>query len=211
MDRVADSFFYPFRPGARRSWLIGILLLVLLPIGFIPLLGYAVAVVRRSALDPAAGPPAWRPLRTLLLDGILLAFLLAALALPFALLLPPLVGAARPPLATTHVDPLLVGPLAAVIATGVAALPCGILLLVLMPAATARYALSGAPADLFNAPAALRLVRSRFGAWNLVVVAIVTSWAIGLAAAGLLLVGALPGVFYALLVSSHATGSLADA
>src|SRR3977135_1496289 len=61
MDRVADSFAYPFRRGAGRAWLIGIPLVVLLPLGVVPLLGYAVAVVRSAATDPKAGLPPWRP------------------------------------------------------------------------------------------------------------------------------------------------------
>jgi len=43
------------------------------------------------------------------------------------------------------------------------------------------------------------------------VVAIVTAWAIGLSGVGLALVGLVPGVLYAMLVSAHATASLADA
>jgi len=56
MDRVAGSFSFPFRRGAGRAWLIGIPLLLLLPLGVVPLLGYAVAVVRSAAADPDAGP-----------------------------------------------------------------------------------------------------------------------------------------------------------
>jgi uncharacterized membrane protein (DUF441 family) len=55
------------------------------------------------------------------------------------------------------------------------------------------------------------MVKRGFPTWNLVVVAIVTAWAIGLAGVGLALVGVIPGVFYALLVSSHATAALTDA
>jgi len=108
-------------------------------------------------------------------------------------------------------DPFLRGGLALVIAGAVAALPWGILLLVLMPSATARLATSSRYRDLLDAPAAIRTVRQRFPAWNLAVVAIVTAWAIGLSGLGLALVGVVPGVLYAMLVSAHATASLADA
>lgn len=211
MDRVADAFLYPFRPGARRAWLVGIPLVALLPVGFIPLLGYAVAVIRSSAADPAAGPPPWRPVRRILCDGLLVAAILGILTLPFALLVPPLAGAAGRSVSGFGFDPFLIGPIAAVIAAAVSALPCGILLLVIMPAATARFAASSRAGDLFDVPGALRLVRRRFAPWNLVVVAIVTSWAIGLAGMGLALVGVVPGIVYAVLVSAHATGTLVDA
>lgn len=210
MDQVAGSFGFPFRRGAGRAWLIGIPLLVLLPLGLVPLLGYAVAVVRSAAVDPEAGPPPWRPLPRLLAEGLLVALTIAVLTAPFALLASALtVPAGR--LLAGIVDPFLRAGLAAVIAGAVAALPWGILLLVLMPPATARFARSGFPGDLVNLPAALRTVRQRFAAWNLVVVAIVTAWAIGLSGVGLALVGVVPGVLYAILVSAHATASLADA
>jgi len=54
-------------------------------------------------------------------------------------------------------------------------------------------------------------VRRLFPAWNLVVVAIVTAWAVGLCGLGLALVGVVPGILYAMLVSAHATATLADA
>ena len=66
MDRIAAAFLYPFRKGRGRAWLVGLPLLVLLPLGVIPLLGYTVAVVRASSADPAAGPPGWSPLPRLL-------------------------------------------------------------------------------------------------------------------------------------------------
>jgi hypothetical protein len=39
--------------------------------------------------------------------------------------------------------------------------------------------------------------------------AIVTGWLVGLACAGLLCIGIVPGIFYAILVSAHATAALA--
>jgi hypothetical protein len=210
MDRVAGSFGFPFRPGAGRAWLVGIPLLVLLPLGLVPLLGYTVAIVRSAAADPNAGPPPWRPLPRLLREGLLLALTLALLSAPFALLAAGLAAPAERLLAGVA-DPFLRAGLALVIAGAAAALPWGILLLVLMPPATARFARRGELGDLLDLPAAIRTVRRRFPAWNLVVVAIVTAWAIGISGVGLALVGLIPGVLYAMLVSAHATASLADA
>jgi hypothetical protein len=211
MDRVAAAFGYPFRAGGGRAWLVGLPLLVFLPLGVIPLLGYSVAVVRASIADPAAGPPGWSPLTRLLREGLLLALVLAVLSVPFGLLAWVLTSPVRGALAGLLQDAFLRATVPLVAAAALAALPWGILLLVLMPPATARFAASGRALDLFDLPAAVRLLGHRFPAWNLVVVAIVTAWAIGLAGLGLALVGVIPGVFYALLVSSHATASLADA
>jgi Protein of unknown function (DUF4013) len=210
MDRVAGSFTFPFRTGAGRVWLIGIPLLVLLPLGLVPLLGYTVAVARSAAADPEAGPPPWRPLPRLLAEGLLVALVIAVLTAPFVLLAAALTAPAGRLLLGVS-DPFLRDGLAVVIAGAVAALPWGILLLVLMPPATARFARSGLYADLVDVPAAIRIVSRRFPTWNLAVVAIVTAWAIGLSGVGLALVGVVPGVLYAMLVSAHATASLADA
>jgi hypothetical protein len=210
MDRVADSFAYPFRRGAGRAWLVGIPLVVLLPLGVVPLLGYAVAVVRSAATDPQAGPPPWRPLPRLLAEGLLVALVLFLLTAPFALLTSALAPSTGLLFAGVS-DPFLRSGLGLLIAAAAAALPWGILLLVLLPPATARFARSGRFADLVNVAAAVRIVRRRFPTWNLVVVAIVTAWAIGLCGLGLALVGVVPGILYAMLVSAHATASLADA
>jgi hypothetical protein len=210
MDRVAGSFVFPFRRGAGRAWLIGIPLVLLLPLGVVPLLGYAVAVVRSAGVDPEAGPPPWQPVRRLLAEGLAVAIVIVVLTAPFALV----ASALAAPAALLFVgvgDPFLRAGLALVIAAAAAALPWGILLLVLMPPATARFARSRAYADLVDLPAAVRTVKRGFPAWNLVVVAIVTAWAIGICGVGLALVGVVPGVLYAVLVSAHATASLADA
>ena len=209
MDRVAGSFGFPFRRGAGRAWLIGIPLVVLLPLGLVPLLGYTVAIVRSAAVDPEAGPPPWRPLPRLLAEGLSVALLIALLTVPFALLAAALTIPAGLLLAGIG-DPFLRGGLATVVASAVAALPWGILLLVLMPPATARLARTGSYYELVDVAAAVRTVRRRFPDWNLVVVAIVTAWAIGLSGLGLALIGVVPGVLYAMLVSAHATASLAD-
>ena len=210
MDRVAGSFGFPFRRGAARAWLVGLPLVVLLPLGAVPLLGYAVAVVRSSGRDPEAGPPSWGPLGRLLGDGCWMAAALVLLTAPFALLALSL-GRLLSTVLGGLLDPPVRAVVAPVVGAAMAGLPWGILLLVLMPAATARFARSGSPRDLFDAGASIAAVRGRFGAWNLVVVAIVTAWALGLCGLGLAVVGVVPGVLYAVLVSAHATGSLADA
>jgi hypothetical protein len=51
-------------------------------------------------------------------------------------------------------------------------------------------------------------VRRDFTTWNLAAAAMVTGWAIGLACVGLLCLGIVPGVFYAILVSAHASAAL---
>jgi hypothetical protein len=208
MNHVAAAFGYPFRKGAARAWLYGLPLVLFLPLTFIAVLGYAVAAVRASAADPAAPPPPFAPWGRLLKDGFWASLALAVLTLPFAVLLGPLAGWLRPLLAGFERDPFLAGAYAATLAAALLALPWGILLLVLMPAATARFALTGSPRDLFDWKAALGTVRRRFPLWNLVVVAIVTAWGLGLAGLGLLCLGAVPGVFFAILVSAHATAVL---
>ena len=52
MDLVAASFGWPFRGGRRSYWAIGVVTVLLLPIAFIPLLGYAVAATRAASQDP---------------------------------------------------------------------------------------------------------------------------------------------------------------
>ena len=90
MDLVAASFAWPFRGEWRSRWLIGLTMVVLLPIAFIPLLGYAVAATRAAAIDPGAGLPRWAPSRRLLADGFWVALAIALIAAPFALALGPL-------------------------------------------------------------------------------------------------------------------------
>ena len=105
-------------------------------------------------------------------------------------------------------DKLLADIYAHVIAFMVLALPWGLLALLVLPHATATFAASGNPGDLFDLAAAVRGVRRDFATWNLAAAAIVTGWAIGLACAGLLCVGIVPGIFYAILVSAHAAAAL---
>ena len=94
------------------------------------------------------------------------------------------------------------------VAVLILALPWGIVVLLLMPHATARYAVTHRARDLFDFSSSLRSVRRDFAAWNVTVAAIVTAWAIGLACAALFCAGVVPGVFYAILVSAHATAAL---
>jgi hypothetical protein len=77
-----------------------------------------------------------------------------------------------------------------------------------MPHATARFAASGRPGDVFNFPAAIKAVGRDFATWN-VSAAAITGWLVGLGCAGLLCIGIVPGIFYAILVSAHATAALA--
>jgi hypothetical protein len=135
----------------------------------------------------------------------------AVVSAPFALLWWPISSLVARLLARTGIgptDPLLARAWALDIAGFVVLLPWIGLLLILMPAAAARFAVSGKAGDLFDFRTSLATDRSHVGEWNLAVAAVVTAWILGLACAGLLCVGAVPGVFYAILVSSHATATL---
>ena len=170
--------------------------MLLLPVAFVPLLGYAVAVTRSAAADPFRRPPPVLELTgRLFTDGLWTALAIAVTVAPFALAF----------VALTR----LVDGVGLVIAFYLLALPWGLVALLVFPHGTATFALSGNPRDLFDVAASVRCVRRDFATWNAVVAAIVTAWAIGLACAGLLWVGILPGIFYAILVSAHATAALA--
>lgn len=200
MRVVAESFAWPFRGAWRSAWAIGLITVLLLPLLFVLLLGYAVAATRETENGSVNGPPAWRLSARLLVDGFWVSIVLLISALPFALLLNPLAGVLNG-LTRGGFD-------SHVLAFFVLALPWGLVVLLVMPHATASFAASGRAADLFNVASAIRRVRSDFSTWNVVVAAIVTSWAIGVACAGLLCVGIVPGIFYAILVSAHATAAL---
>ena len=187
MTRIADAFAWPFRAGAA-TWIVGAILVLLLPIAFVPLLGYAVAATR------SAQPPRWALGWRLLTDGFWMALAVALTLLPFAI-------------ALLVLAQVLSG-IALVIAFFVLALPWGLVALLLLPHATAVFATTGNPRDFFDFAASLRGVRRDFATWNVVVAAIVTGWAIALACVGLLCVGIVPGIFYAILVSAHATSAL---
>jgi hypothetical protein len=205
--QVARSFGWPFRGRWRASWAIGLLTVLLLPIGFVPLLGYAVRATRAAASDPGAGLPSWSLRPTLLADGLWVAAALAVLTAPFAILLVPVAGALGVP-ALWRSSGTMLQVEAHVAAALVLALPWGLLLLLIMPHATARFAITGRARDLFDFAAAIRNVGRDFAAWNVAVAAIVTAWAIGLACVGLVCAGAVPGIYYAILVSAHATATL---
>ena len=207
MNRVAAAFSYPFRAGPGR-WLMGSLLVLAWPLAFIPLLGYATAAVRASAGDPSGPPPAWRLEARLLRDGAWTALAVVLFSAPFAAAWWPLSSAFFGRVAATG-EPLL-DRLYALLAAGLLlALPWGMLLLVLMPPASARFAIRGCPRDLFDVAASLRAVRDHYGVWNLAVAAIVTGWIAGLLVGSLCCIGLLPGAFYAILVSAHASAALA--
>ena len=211
MNLVAASFAWPFRGEWRSRWLVGLAMVVLLPIAFVPLLGYAVAATRAASKDPGAGLPPWRPSRRLLVDGLWVALAIALVAAPFALALGPLSTLIDSAHLWRVSDPNLSRLYAELAAGFILALPWGLVMLLLMPHATKRFALSGRPADLFDVPATLRSVARDFATWNLAAAAIVTAWAVGVACVGLLCVGIVPGIFYAILVSAHASAALDSA
>jgi hypothetical protein len=175
----------------------------LLPILFIPLLGYATAATRAAEEDPSEGPPAWRVSISLVSDGFWTALAVLLTGLPFALAWNPLSSI----LFSAGVSGLA-GIYAHVIAFFVLALPWGLVALLVLPHATASFAATRKPSDLFNFVAAVRGVRRDFATWNVAAAAMVTGWTIGLACAGLLCVGIVPGIFYAILVSAHAAAAL---
>ena len=208
MRRIADSFSWPVKGRWHSAWLIGTIAVLLLPIAFIPLLGYAIAATRKAIQGDADGPPPWSLSTRLISDGFWTALVIALLAAPFAL--------AENPLATAingahlwHVSDANLSQVYGHIATVyLLALPLGLLLLLLLPNATRRFAESGRPVDLFNFPQSILDVRNDFATWNVAAAAIVTGWTVGLACTGLACVGLLPGVFYAILVSAHACAAL---
>jgi hypothetical protein len=204
---VAAAFAYPFRMGAG-GWLVGSLLVLVWPLTFVPLLGYAIAALRTSARKPGAPPPPWRLDRRLLIDGAWTALVVGLITLPFAAAWWPLSSALLGRVSHTGVS--FFDRVYALLAAGLLlALPWGVALLLQMPGASARFATSGRARDLFDLAASLRGVRRRYGTWNLAVVGIVTAWIAGFLASALCCVGLLPGVFYAILVSAHASAALA--
>lgn len=211
MNLVAASFAWPFRGEWRSKWLIGLVMVVLLPIAFIPLLGYAVAATRAAAVNPAAGLPPWALSRRLLADGFWVAVAITLVAAPFAIALGPLSSLIdnAPPWRVS--DPNLSRLYSELVAIVILALPWGLVMLLLMPHSASRFALSGRPGDLLNVPSTLRSVGHDFATWNLAAAAIVTAWALGIACVGLLCIGVVPGIFYAILVSAHATAALHNA
>ena len=178
--------------------MIGVIAILFLPLTFVLVLGYAVQAVRA-----VEGPPPWR----LYPSGQWIAIALLLLTAPFAVVGFFLSAELHDPW-LWHSSGTLLDVESATTAGLILALPWGIVVLLLMPHATARYAVSLRARDLFDFASSLRSVRRDFPAWNVTVAAIVTAWAIGLACAALFCVGVVPGVFYAILVSAHATAAL---
>jgi hypothetical protein len=205
---VADSFSWPFRGDWKSTWLPGLLAVLLLPIAFIPLLGYSIAATRIAEADPTNGPPKWAFSARLLTDGFWTSIAVGLLTVPFLLAINPFSTA----LHDAHLWHITDDPLSHLYANAIAifilALPWGLLLLLHMPHATARFARTGNPQDLFNFRSSINAVKNDFATWNLAAAAIVTGWAIGLACIGLLCIGLVPGIFYAILVSAHASAAL---
>jgi hypothetical protein len=208
MKVVAESFSWPFRGHWKSSWIVGLLAVLLLPVAFIPLLGYAVAATREAELDASIGPPRWKLSVRFLSDGFWTAVVVVLLTAPFALLVNPFAGWLFDAHVMRGTDVPVSQLYAHTIALFVLALPWGLLLLIHMPHATARFAHSRRAVDLFDLPASIGAVRRDFTTWNLAAAAMVTGWAIGLACVGLICVGIVPGVFYAILVSAHASAAL---
>jgi hypothetical protein len=205
---VAASFAWPLRGNWLSRFAIGALMILFLPIAFIPLLGYAIAATRSAEQGPGEGPPPWRLSRRLLVDGFWTALVLLLLSAPFILALSPLANA---------VDGARIWPsgdraVSRLYATFIAAFPLallwGLLLLLLMPNGASRFAATGRPRDLFDFPATLGEVKRNIPGWNVAAAAIVTAWVVAVACVGLLCVGLVPGVFYAILVSAHASATL---
>lgn len=180
---------------------MGMVTVLLVPVLFIPLLGYAIEAVQAALVDPAAGPPPWRWTSRLWWYGGWTAFMLAMTAIPFVVVYDPLAGW----IASIGVDDL-VAHAAAILAL---LLVWGLFMLLLMPHAAMRFAVTSSYHELLDVAASVRGVGHDFARWNLAAAAIVTAWAIGLAGAGVLCVGLVPGVFYAILVSAHAAATLA--
>ncbi|HYS98559.1 MAG TPA: DUF4013 domain-containing protein [Candidatus Dormibacteraeota bacterium] len=199
MRLVADSFAWPFRGQSRWTWPIGLVAVLLFPLLFIPLFGYAVKAIRAAEDDASKGPPPWRWSARLLWDGAWVALAVAVSAAPFALGYNPLAAALAPRLGNLTGD---------TVALFLLLFGWGAVLLLLAPHATTRFAASGNFHDLFDVAAAIRGVGADFATWNLAVAAIVTAWAVGIACVGLLCIGLVPGIFYAILVSTHAAAAL---
>jgi hypothetical protein len=210
MKFVADSFSWPFRGDWKSSWLPGLIAVVLLPIAFIPLLGYVIAATRAAAKDAEPGPPRWTFSIRLFWDGVWTALAIALFTAPFAVAFNPLADLVFSLRIWTGGDEAVSQLYAHVAAAFLLALPWGLLFLLHMPHATARFAHTARWDDLFDFTQSIRAVSHDFATWNLAAAAIVTGWALGLAAIGLLCVGLVPGVFYAILVSAHASAALHD-
>lgn len=209
MERhVVASFGYPFRPGGRLArWLVGVLLVALLPITCPVVFGYAVSCLRTGACAGSAPPPRWGISARLLSDGLWSALQAIVLTAPFVLLAW-LLGRVAVGLMHPTGDAFLDPALGWILAVTVAALPWGMVLLIVLPPTLASFAVTGRAADLADPRLVVACVRERYADWNLVLVAITTSWALAVVGLALLGVGIVPGAWYAILVSSHACSAL---
>ena len=90
MDLVAASFAWPFRGDWRPRWIVGLTLVLLMPIAFVPLLGYAVASTRSAWSNSADGIPRWVMSARLLTDGLWVAIAVVVLTAPFAIAINPI-------------------------------------------------------------------------------------------------------------------------
>jgi len=184
------------------------LVVLLLPLLFWPLLGYAIAATRSAERDRDAGPPGWRWSRRLFTDGLWTSVAIVLITLPFAVLWSPLANLLVDAHLDPSADPAVSLLFARVLAACLLTLPWGLVLLLHMPHATAAFASSGDPVDLFNPAASVRGVQADFATWNLAAAAIVTGWLVGLAGAGVFCIGVVPGLYYAILVSAHASAAV---
>ena len=209
MKLVADSFAWPFRGDWRPKWVLGLVCVAFLPLLFIPLLGYAIQATRAAEIDPSQGPPPWRPSVSLVLAGAWMSFAILLSTVPFVLLFNPLADFLYGANVGNFDNPELANFSAHVLAALLLSLPWGLFLLLLMPHATARFAASYEIHDMLDVVASVRAVARDFSTWNVAAAAIVTAWIVGLACAGLFCVGIVPGIFYAILVSAHASAALA--
>jgi hypothetical protein len=161
-------------------------------------------------VDLGPGPPRWTFSFRILSDGFWTALAIALFTAPFALAFNPLADQLFSLRIWTGGDEAVSQLYAHVAAAFLLALPWGLLFLLHMPHATARFAHTARWDDLFDFAQSIRAVSRDFATWNLAAAAIVTAWALGLAAVGLLCIGLVPGVFYAILVSAHASAALHD-
>jgi hypothetical protein len=205
---VGDSFSWPFRGNWRSAWLPGLFAVLLLPVAFVPLLGYAIAATRAAETNPTQGPPRWTLSARLISDGFWTSLAILIFTIPFLLALNPLAAFLFDAQVGRSNDQSLSQLFAHVASAFLLALPWGYLLLIHMPHAAARFANTRKPPDLFNLPASITAVKHDFTTWNLSAAAIVTGWALGVACVGILCVGIVPGLFYAILVSAHASAAL---
>src|SRR5712664_823519 len=146
---VAASFAWPFRGARGTRFAIGTLLALFLPITFIPLLGYSIEATRSAQADPTQPPPPWRLSARLITDGFWTAVVLLLLSAPFVVALNPLadaIGGAHP----WHLSYAQSQVYAYVAAALLLALPWGLLLLILMPHGTSRFAATRRPGEMFD-------------------------------------------------------------